>query len=444
MTFLDLREYLPPDLLQPLNKHRRDSSLESEARSTLRNSRNMQKDPAPKINGHRSRALSQSDIRGIRITSDYDSEAEMHASGGSTSPNSSGNVSGSSQHHQIAPENLQSATSSQLREMLQTPFNAWGRNYRPPQNSSIENDPHPKSEPQNSMVVRSSSPTSNCVKDNDTSSTLYSFKRTIKERFKEELRRTSDPEVKIEEGPLLLGKRRPDSRSSGSNESIDGAGSFDSFPPEFVATAHKRRASGSPAVLSSSSTTVPIFALHSSGAFYVPSTIAITSIEFDTEPSKGNHSICHPVTINVNFSMTATTHTTQGTTSSSAPTLHPSSAMTQFPRPVFFTAQQAAATFLQNQMPFMPGPPMGSLPFVCSMPGTIQNSTVIQSANSGGNMVMRRGSLPVTPASHRESMLQPIQYAFPTTTLSQQPSINPGTSRTSPHILNLSQPHTRL
>ncbi|XP_055339107.1 uncharacterized protein LOC129588763 isoform X2 [Paramacrobiotus metropolitanus] len=448
---IDLREHLPPDLLQPLTKSRRDSSIESEARIGHlhhHHHRGSQKlEVTPLINGHRPRALSQSDIRGIRITSDYDSEAEMHASGGSNSPNSSGN-SGNSQSK---GGDAESAASSQLKEMLQSPFHTWGRNYRPVGGQQDAADG--KTEPASSTAaVRSASPTSTSAKDTTDAKegAPYSFKRTIKERFKEELRRTSDPEIKVEESPILLGKRRPDSRSSGSNESIDREGSFDSFPADFVATAHKRRASGSPAVTSSS--TVPIFALHSSGAYYVPSSLATHLIEFEPDAKVGPHSICHPVTINVNFSVTATTHSGPKPTSTSTPNLHPSSAaagpVPTFPRPMFLTPQQAAASFLQTPLPFVPGSTVGSLPFICQVPGAVQhNATVIQSATSGGNMVMRRGSLPVTPASHhKEPVLAPIHYAFPTSHNHPPgpPPTGGNTTRTSPHILNLSQPHSRL
>ncbi|GAV05000.1 hypothetical protein RvY_15192 [Ramazzottius varieornatus] len=67
----------------------RDGSLESESRSTLRREpegRQHEKEArrqvvSPKNTGRRGRSLSQSDICGIRNTSDYDSEAELQQSG---------------------------------------------------------------------------------------------------------------------------------------------------------------------------------------------------------------------------------------------------------------------------------------------------------------------------------------------------------------------------
>ena len=98
------------------------------------------------------------------------------------------------------------------------------------------------------------------------------------------------------------GKRRPDSRSSGSNDCSDMGGSFDLLPAGEYSlhsgSSHKRRASepapasGAHPPLSAMAGTVPIFALHSSGAYYVPSSINVHLIEFDQESTKGIFPLC--------------------------------------------------------------------------------------------------------------------------------------------------------
>ncbi|OQV11695.1 hypothetical protein BV898_14039 [Hypsibius exemplaris] len=446
---IDLREHLPQDLLTP-TKHARECSMESETRSNLRNggrhhaAQNSHDHLPPKPVGHRSRALSQSDIRGLRVSENYDSEAEFHHSNGSgqhsrDSPNSSGNGSA----NQMAPENNGVRGSSQLREMLQSPFNTWSRNYRPVATDGAGGATTPNNSIDNAQ--KSPSSTTTTVKDVDSAHTPYSFKRTIKERFKEELRRGSDPEIKIEidDCSRNLGKRRPDSRSSGSNDCSDLGGSFDSLPGEYTASNIKRRASEpitSPATLPSA--TVPIFALHSSGNFYVPSSLNVNMISFDAEVPKGATSICHPVTINVNFSTNATTHSAAsgGGNSLTVPSL------TLFPRPMFLTPQQAAAaSFLTGQMPYLQSSPMptfGGGLTSANPTGVIHSVT----GHGGGGTVMpvRRASLAVTPRESGGLFGGGLLLHNGAGGGSNIPS--PAVpSRTSPqHILNLSQPHTRL
>jgi hypothetical protein len=396
--------------------------MESEARSTLRNGRTStghHDQLPPKPTGHRSRALSQSDIRGIRLTSDYDSEAELHHSGHNSrdSPNSSGNGSA----NQLAPENNPARGSSQLREMLQSPFHTWGRHYRP---VTAENP--------GAISPRSADPTSTSTKDGEHTQVPYSFKRTIKERFKEELRRGSDPEIKIEidDCSRTLGKRRPDSRSSGSNDCSDIGGSFDSLPGEYNTANIKRRASEPITSTNLPTATVPIFALHSSGAYYVPSSLHPSMISFDAEVPKGTAGICHPVTINVNFSTSALT---QGAGGFVGNTLTVPGSNPLFPRPIF-----QSTTFMNGQLPFMQGAPLPS--FVCpNTTGIIHGLP----GNGVGGMVMpiRRASLtvPVGVTLSKDGL-------YGCGGLSGHTSAGPVavSSRTSPHILNLSQPHTRL
>ena len=182
----------------------RDRSLESESRSTLRKEQegrqhdkegsSRQVTSAAKNNGHRGRALSQSDIGAIRITSDYDSEAELQQSGSSSSHNSCNSPNSTPGSASTLHAAEEERSSSQLREMLQSPFNTWSRNYRPL--NGINADDEGKGPPAASMTTPEPeatlptfgsgdvSPISTSTKDlsdsTSPSTNSYSFKRTIK------------------------------------------------------------------------------------------------------------------------------------------------------------------------------------------------------------------------------------------------------------------------
>ncbi|GAV04763.1 hypothetical protein RvY_14990 [Ramazzottius varieornatus] len=486
---IDLREHLPRDLLNPL-KHMRDRSLESESRSTLRKEQEgRQHDKegsrqvvSPKNSGHRGRALSQSDIGGIRITSDYDSEAELQQSG--TSSHNSCNSPNSTPGSASTLHAGDAHSSSQLREMLQSPFNTWSRNYRPVNggpSSDTKGQTAITPEPEATLPMFDSgdvSPISTSTKDlsdsTSPSTNSYSFKRTIKERFATDVRRGScDPDfIKVEVDSEtgrggLMGKRRPDSRSSGSNDCSDMGGSFESLP---AGASHKRRASEPAPVtgLAPMAGTVPIFALHSSGAYYVPSSINVHLIEFDQESTKGGPAICHPVTINVNFSASASTRAASGNTLTVPSALTPASI---FPRPLFHAQQSPAAgqpaLLLPSVLPFttsVAGGNGGSTllqPYHTTMSGpnlTAGNIQVHNNMNGGHAILMpRRASLNIAASSSRDGHTthhHGLHYGYggpviagPMTIIHGPPSSATSStapaSATSSHVLNLSQSHSR-